>query len=239
MKLHKITMRRPLLCHKARGHLNQIRLQCPRRVRDLEVQQHLKDHLFHRVCKHIKNSIRYLHSSPRTTYSQLMIAAQKAESENQEAHDKVRARSATITDSVEGTTELRHQTAKLMAALTRAEQGNSPTSTPNSPRQRGHGGRQRDRRTPGCSSSHNVQTGLGWTASVCSNSVGHSTGTTSSRDQGQNTQGSKERQEGTTNRRDPSSLQYFRCQGWGHMAWECATQAKTLNQSRGNQGNAA
>ena len=37
--------------------------------------------------------------------------------------------------------------------------------------------------------------------------------------------------------KEPSSLQCFRYQGWGHMAWECATPAKTLNQSGGNQGN--
>ena len=37
------------------------------------------------------------------------------------------------------------------------------------------------------------------------------------------------------NRKDTSSLQCFRCQGWGHMAWECAIPAKTLNQSGGNK----
>ena len=88
------------------GTLNQIRLQCPGRVTDLEVQQHLKDCLFHGVCKHIRDSIRYLYSNARTTYSQLMIATNKAESENKEAHDKVRARSAMTTDHVEGTMEL-------------------------------------------------------------------------------------------------------------------------------------
>ena len=37
-------------------------------------------------------------------------------------------------------------------------------------------------------------------------------------------------------RKDPSYLQCFRCQGWGHMAWECPTPAKTLNQSGGSEG---
>ena len=100
-----------------------------------EVQQHLKDHLFHRVHKHIRDLTRYLYSNLGTTYSQLMIAACKVESENEEAHDKVRARSAMTTDPVEGTTELGNQIAKLMGALTRGGQGNSPSSTPNSPRQ--------------------------------------------------------------------------------------------------------
>ena len=83
---------------------------------DLEVQQHLKDCLFHGICKHIRDSITYLYSTPRTSY--LTVAATKAESENEEIWDKVRARVAVATDSREGTTELGQQIAKLMAALT-------------------------------------------------------------------------------------------------------------------------
>ena len=64
-----------------------------------------------------------------------MITALKAESENKEVHDKSRARSAMITEPVEGTMELRTQIARLMATLTRAGQGNSPTSAPNKPRE--------------------------------------------------------------------------------------------------------
>ena len=188
------------------------------------MQWHLKDCLFCGVCKHIRDSIRYLYSNPRTTYSQLMITACKAESENEEAHDKVRARSAITTEPVEGTTELANHTARLMAALTMAEQGNHSTSNPNSPRQRGCGREWIDRSTPGCPSSHNGQTGLGQTTSVHHASVRHGTGTTTTGGQGPNTQGSKE---GTPNRKDPSFLQCFRCQGWGHMAQKCATPAKT------------
>ena len=62
-----------------------------------------------------------------------MIAAHKAESENKEAHDNIRARSAMTTEPVKGTTALGNQIAKLMAALTRVGQGNSPASAPNSP----------------------------------------------------------------------------------------------------------
>ena len=65
-----------------------------------------------------------------------MIAAHKAESGNEEAHDVVRARSTMPTDPIEGTTELGNQVTKLMATLTRAGQENSPFSTQNSPRQR-------------------------------------------------------------------------------------------------------
>ena len=48
------------------------------------------------------------------------------------------ARSAVTAEPVEGTTKLGNQIARLMAALTRAGQGNSPSSAPNSPRDRGH-----------------------------------------------------------------------------------------------------
>ena len=118
----------PLLCHKSRRDPNQIRLQCPGRMMDLEVQQHLKDHLFHGVHKHIRDSIRYLYSNPRTSYSQLMVAACKVESENKETQEKVKARAAMTTDPGEGTTELGHQIAKLMATLARA--GQQPNQHP-------------------------------------------------------------------------------------------------------------
>ena len=45
-------------------------------------------------------------------------------------------------------------------------------------------------------------------------------------------------QGGAQSTRDSNSLQCFRCQGWGHMARECATPAKMLNQEGGTQGNA-
>ena len=55
----------------------------------------------------------------------------------------------------------------------------------------------------------------------------------------QNSQGTNARHEGTANRRDPNSLQCFRWQGLGHMAWECPTPATALNHSRGDQVNVA
>ena len=123
-----------------------------------------------------------------------------------------------------------------MAGLTRAGQGNSPSSAPNSPRQRGHGRGRMDRDTPGHPNSHNGQTGLGQTISTHNASVGHGTGTTTNGGQRQNAQASKDSQGGTSNRKDPSSLQCFRCLGWGHMAQECPTPAKTLKQSGGTEG---
>ena len=144
-----------------------------------------------------------------------MITACKAGSKNEEAQDKVRARSAVTTEPVEGTTELGNQIARLMAALTRAGQGNSPGSVPNSPRHRGHGRGQMDRNTPSCCNSHNGQVGPVQTTSAHSISAGCRTGTTG-QSQG-NAQGSKDTQGGTSYRKDTSFLQCFRCQVWGHM----------------------
>ena len=86
----------PSFATRLEGILNQIWLQCPGRITDWEVQQHLKDHLFHGIWKHIRDSICYLYSNPNTMYSQLMVAACKAETENEEAQDKVWARSAVM-----------------------------------------------------------------------------------------------------------------------------------------------
>ena len=148
-----------------------ISTKCPGQIANCKVSWHLKDQLFHGVCKHIRDSIRYLYSNPKTTYSQLMVAAHKAESKTEEAKDKVRARSAAATEVVGGSKELGDQIMRLMAALTRAEQGSCPTSTPNSPRHRCHGRGHMDRNTPTCPSSHNGWTGLGQTTSAHSSSA--------------------------------------------------------------------
>ena len=39
------------------GTLNQMRLQCPGGMTDLEIQQHLKDYLFHGFRKHIPDFV--------------------------------------------------------------------------------------------------------------------------------------------------------------------------------------
>ena len=44
----------PFFAMRLEGTLNQIRLQCPGRIMDWEVQQHLKGCLFQRVSKHIR-----------------------------------------------------------------------------------------------------------------------------------------------------------------------------------------
>ena len=88
----------------------------PERMMDLEAQQHLRECLYYGVRKHILDSIWYLYSIPSILYSQLMIAAKKVESENEETWYWVRMRAMVAT--VEGMAKLKHQAMQLMAALT-------------------------------------------------------------------------------------------------------------------------
>ena len=158
----------PSFATRLEGTLNQIQLQCPRRI------------ISFMWCKNIWDSIHYLYSNPNTTYSQLMVTAHKVESEDEEAWDKVCARPAMTTKPVKGASKLGNQIARLMAALIRAGQGSSPGSTPNSPRHRGCGRGRLDRTTSSFpySEFHNGQTGLGQTTSAHSISAGHGTATT-------------------------------------------------------------
>ena len=163
-----------------------------------------------------------------------MVTAHKVDSKNEEAQDKVQARSAVTTIPVEAATELGNQIARLMAALTRAGQGNSPSSTPNSPRHRGHGRGRTDRNTSSHPNSHNGQASLGLAASAHSISAGCRTGTTG-QSQG-NGQGLRDGQGSISNKKELSSLQCFRCQGWDLMVQECTTPAKSLNQTGRTEG---
>ena len=83
----------------------------------------------------MRHSFRYLYGNPETTYSELVVAVQRVE----ETKEKVKVRSAAATEVASGSKELGDQIARLMATLTRAEQGGHPVSAPNSPRHRGHG----------------------------------------------------------------------------------------------------
>ena len=161
----------PSFATRLEGNLNPLWLKCPRRIADSEVACHLKDQLFHGVHKHIRDSIRYLHSNPETTYSQTHGTARKAESKMEDAKEKVRARSSTATEVTEGSKELGDQIARLMAALNRAEQGTHPATAPNSPRHRGCGRGWMDRNTPVHPSSNNGQTGLDQNTTTCSSSA--------------------------------------------------------------------
>ena len=164
-------------------------------------------------------------------YSQLMVTTRKAESENEDAKENVRAWSSAATEVSDGSKELGNQIAQLMVTLNRVEQGTCPASAPNSPRHRGHGRGRMERNTPVCPSSHNGWTGLGQSTFTCSSSVAGRV-TTASQGRG-SIQASTDAQGNTQNTKDPGTLQCFRCQGWGHMARECAPLSKQLNRDWG------
>ena len=176
--------------------------------------------------------MRYLYSNPQTTYSKLVVTARRAESKMEET--KVKARSAAATEVPSGSKELGDQIARLMAALTRAEQSTYSASAPSSPRHRGGGRGWTDRHTPVCPNSHNGRTGLGQT-STCSSSVVNKPSAKSPHKGNQNMQTSI--QSGMQGAQGSSSLQCYRCQGWGHMARECTTPAMQLNREGGTWGN--
>ena len=209
------------------GTLNQIRLRCPGQIADCEVPWHLKEWLFHGVRKHVRDSIRYLYGNSETTYSELVVAAHRVESKTEETKERVKARSAAATEVASGSKELGDQIARLMAALTKVEQGSCPASALNSPRHRGCGRGQVDRNTPVCPSSQNGWTGLGQTVSIWSSST--TTRESTDFQRRWNMQAQNGTQGGAQSMRDFNILQCFRCQGWGHMARECATPSKTLN----------
>ena len=223
----------PSFATKLEGTLNQIQIQCPGRIADCKGPGHLKDKLFHGVKKHVRDSMRYLYSNPQTTYSELVVTARRAESEIEET--KVKARSAATTEVPSGWKELGNQIARLMAALTRAEQSTHSASAPSSPRHRGCGRGQTDRHTPVHPNSHNGWTGLGQT-SAHSSSVVNKSSAKSPHKGNQNTQTSI--QSSMQGGQGSSSLQCYRCQGWGHMARECTTPAMQLNREGGTQWNA-
>ena len=72
-KFYKVTQgnheKVPSFATRLERTLNQIQLKFPRWIANHEVSWHLKDCLFPwGLHKHIKDSIRYLYSSPETTY---------------------------------------------------------------------------------------------------------------------------------------------------------------------------
>ena len=228
-KILQVNEKVPLFVTRLEGTLNQIRIKCPGRIANHEVPSHLKDQLFHGVKKHIRDSVRYLYSNPQTTYSELVVTAKRAESETEET--KVKVRSAAATEVPSGSKELGDQIVRFMAALTRAEQSSRSASVPSSPRHRGHGRGWTNRNTSVCPNSHNNGwTGLGQT-SAHSSSIVNKISVESPHKGNQNMQTSV--QGGTQ-----GAQQCFRCQGWGHMARECATPAMQLNMEGGTQGNA-
>ena len=213
----------PSFATRLEGTLNQIRIKCPGRIADHEVSSHLKDRLFHGVKKHIRDSMQYLYSNPHTTYSELVVTARRAESKAEET--KVKGRSAAATEVPSGSKELGDQIARLMAALTWAEQSNHFVSAP-AVKGTGVVGEDGQTETLLSAQTHTmVQTGLGQT-SAHSYSIVNKISAKSPCRGSQNMQTSV--QGGTQ-----SAQQCNRCQGWGHMARECTTPAMQLNREGG------
>ena len=150
---------------------------------------------------------------------------------------KVKVRSAAATEVPSSSKELGDQIDRLMAALTRAEQGSCNLPVP--PIAQGTGIMGEDRQTGTtsvCPNSHNGQTGLGQTTSAHSSSITNRAGVESPCKRNQHVYNGV--QGGTQGAWGSNSLKCFRCQGWGHMARECASPAAPLNREGRTQGNA-
>ena len=123
----------PSFATRLEGSLNQIQLQCPRKNYGSGGPTAPAPLPFPWVKKYTHNSIWYLYGIPGMSYSQVMVAAHKAESKNKETWDRVRAKVTVTTKLVEGAAKLKQQFAKLMAALTQGVFGSGNTSAPSSP----------------------------------------------------------------------------------------------------------
>ena len=102
------------------------------------------------------------------------------------------------------------------------------------PWHRGCGRGRTDRQTPVCPNSHNGRTSLGQPSARSSSVV---TSSAESPRKG-NPTAQTNPQGNTQGARGSSSLQCYRCQGWGHMVRECATPVALLNREGGTWGNA-
>ena len=63
------------------GSLNQIQVKFPGMTSDTEAEIKLRDGLFYRVLKTLRDMIRYMYDNPAVTYTQLLVVARKAEAE--------------------------------------------------------------------------------------------------------------------------------------------------------------
>ena len=219
------------------GTLNQIRLRCPGQIADWEVPWHLKEWLFHGVWKHMRDSIRYLYGNSKTTYSELVVAAheeQKAKWKKQKKESKQ--------------DQLLHYRGDLW--LKRARGPNSQTDgcfdqgraravalqvlqiVPGT----GVVGEGKWTGTP-LSAPAPTMVRLAWVKLLLFAVPPLTTREVLTFREGEICRCTDGTQGGAQSTRDSNTLQCFRCQGWGHMARECATLAKMLNKEGGTQGN--
>ena len=66
------------------GALNVVQQQYSTMLSMSEVQNHLRDHLFHGLHRQLHNSIQYLYDDMRILYPQLMTAACMTKSEQED-----------------------------------------------------------------------------------------------------------------------------------------------------------
>ena len=144
---------------------------------------------------------------------------------------KVKVRSATTTEVPSSSKELADQIARLMAALTRAEQGSCPASAPNSPKHRSPGRGQTDKNMPVHPSSHNGWTGLGQTTSVHSSSITNRGGVESPHKGNWQVQNGVQ---GGTQSNQGSNSAVFQVPGLGPHDQGVHDSSHTIKQGRGN-----
>ena len=91
------------------GALNAVQQECPLMLSMRDVQKHLRDHLFYGLCKQLHNSMYYLYDDMRIMYPQLMTAAHKAASEQEDQpQEGVQVRSSQ-SEGKDGIANLREQ----------------------------------------------------------------------------------------------------------------------------------
>ena len=77
--------------------LKAIKQQHPHAMTEEEGVKHLKDQLFHGLKPDIHNALHYMYNTPDLKYSQLVMAARKAETETPESNvSEARAKSAVV-----------------------------------------------------------------------------------------------------------------------------------------------
>ena len=86
-------------------------------IGDTEAEIKLKDRLFYGVCKTLRDSIRYLYDNPAVTYTQILVAARKAEakvSDGKSGTTTIKAKAATGNDEL---VSLKQQVSYLVAVV--------------------------------------------------------------------------------------------------------------------------
>ena len=119
------------------GSLNKLRLRYPQKIAEGDVGKQLKDQLFYRMQKPLQDSVCcYIYDNPAVTYTQLMLAAHKAETEVVEPKTgkTVISKSATIENDKNGSTsiieEMQKQFANIKSLVTKKGQSSDHSNGP-------------------------------------------------------------------------------------------------------------